>query len=181
MADDYYSRIAAAKAKAVSDDAETYGQTTATTPETSSRYPTQRYSVMGGVVSANPEDFQSNSALIQDLGGKGKQAKGYYEGDTLPDGSNIQGITKARDGSVEVSVILPDGREAVISSSGRKVTPGTDRRAALKSMVSLGPWAPAGMEVPGSSSVSAKKYADSLRKYAASQGMFDSFGDEDGK
>lgn len=112
MADDYYGRVADAKAKAREEDNARYGQTAASTPTDSSRYPTQRYSVMGGAVSDN---FQTSSALIRDLSGGGT-SKGYYIGDTLPDGSNIQDITTGRDGNVQVSVILPDGREAMLGS-----------------------------------------------------------------
>lgn len=139
MADDYYAKRDAAKQQARTDDAERYGQTTASTPTDSSRYPTQRYSVMGGAVSDN---FQTSSALIRDTGGSGP-AKGYYIGDTLPDGSNIQDIITSRDGGVAVSVILPDGREAMLGSrqprpaaAASKVAP--DRRAALRQVVSTG-------------------------------------------
>lgn len=114
MADDYYKLKEAASQRAREADREQYGQTTATTPTESPRYPTQRYSVMGGVVSADPNKFQSNSALIRDMGGK-SAAKGYAIGDTLPDGSNIQDIVQGR-GGVRVSVILPDGRETWLES-----------------------------------------------------------------
>ena len=119
MADDYYTKRDAAKQQARADDAERYGQTAASTPTDSSRYPTQRYSVMGGMVSDN---FQTSSALIRDMSGGG-QSKGYYIGDTLPDGSNIQDIMTGRDGNVQVSVILPDGREAVLGSRQPKAQP----------------------------------------------------------
>jgi len=114
MADDYYKLKESATQKAREADREAYGPTTATTPVESPRYPTQRYSVMGGVVSADPNKFQSNSALIRDMGGK-SAAKGYAIGDTLPDGSNIQDIVQGR-GGVRVSVILPDGRETWLES-----------------------------------------------------------------
>jgi hypothetical protein len=115
MADDYYKLKETATQKAREDDREVYGPTTATTPTESPRYPSQRYSVMGGVVSADPNKFQSNSALIRDMGGK-SEAKGYAIGDSLPDGSNIQDIVQGRGGSTRVSVILPDGREAWLES-----------------------------------------------------------------
>jgi hypothetical protein len=114
VADDYTKLMNDARRRADGEDRELYGPTTATTPTESPRYPTQRYSVMGGVVSADPNKFQSNSALIRDMGGK-SAVKGYAVGDSLPDGSNIQDIVQGR-GGVRVSVILPDGRETWLES-----------------------------------------------------------------
>jgi len=159
MADDYYAKMASAKASAREEDTgERYGQTAASTPTDSKRFPTQRYSVMGGTVSADPNKFQSNSALIRDA--SGGAAKGYAIGDTLPDGSNIQDIVTGRDGSVQVSVILPDGRETVLGSRQPKAQPAAPvagRRDVLRQVMSS---SPSGLTLPPTNTASMKQYME---------------------
>lgn len=94
--------------------------TSASTPKESSRYPTQRYNVQGGVDAsgASPAGFQMSSVLVEDT--QDKTRKAYAVGDTLPDGSNIQDIQRLGMGEMAVSVVLPDGREAWL---GRKPSP----------------------------------------------------------
>ena len=146
---DYYKLKEDAKAQARESDNARYGMTAASTPTDSARYPTQRYSVMGGAVSPN---FQTSSALIRDLGGGGSKPRGYAIGDTLPDGSNIQDITTGRDGSVQVSVILPDGREAMLGSRQPAPSP---RPTVLRGAE--------GIEIPKTAKDSAGKYFMSIK------------------
>lgn len=165
MADDYYGRVADAKVKAREEDSARYGQTAASTPTDSSRYPTQRYSVMGGAVSDN---FQTSSALIRDMSGGGK-SKGYYIGDTLPDGSNIQDITTGRDGNVQVSVILPDGREAMLGSRQPRLAAPPKAPAAPK-LAAPKPAVPKGMTIPKSSDDAMEQYRAMIRDAAQASG-----------
>lgn len=157
---DYYDRVSDAKIKAREEDIARYGLTSATTPVDSPRYPTQRYSVLGGAVFDN---FQSSSALIRDLGGGGK-SKGYYIGDTLPDGSNIQDITTGRDGHVRVSVILPDGREAVLGS--RQSGPTATKPIAASSPAVAKLRASEGVEFPKAQGDATTQYLSNLHDEA---------------
>jgi hypothetical protein len=158
---DYYKLKEDAKAQARESDNARYGMTAASTPTDSARYPTQRYSVMGGAVSPN---FQTSSALIRDLGGGGAKPRGYAIGDTLPDGSNIQDITTGRDGSVQVSVILPDGREAMLGSRQPAPSPRpTTMRGAE------------GIEIPKTAAASGGKYLKNIQPIMDELGLGETF------
>ena len=154
---DYYKLKEDAKAQARESDNARYGMTAASTPTDSARYPTQRYSVMGGAVSPN---FQTSSALIRDFGGGGEKPRGYAIGDTLPDGSNIQDITTGRDGSIQVSVILPDGREAMLGSRQPAPSPRpTTMRGAE------------GIEIPKTAAASGGKYLKNIQSIMDELGL----------
>jgi len=97
--------------------------TSASTSIGSSKYPTQRFDVYGGMDASGsgPAGFQLSSVLIGDSHDNSR--KSYSVGDYLPDGSAVQDIQRRGMGEMAVSVVLPDGREAWLGRRPRPPKP----------------------------------------------------------